>query len=345
MRFDELILEADRSGYLLGSHSAREGEKVRGMPSKSAMADIGFYKRDPEEDVRLPNTPTPPGVKATFAVIVDAFNNLIKNQEFKGQFITAAEPFIQNYHIINTNLNELNLLIQRLASLERTLKTTKNEDRVRTMIGNTKEKINDVREILEPAVQTFRDTESNTLSSMLDALISSVDDKDRLKNALDRYFSVVEQRKQVAEQSGGMTYLLISPVLSMVRFYNNAQNQQAKQPTDITRFKSSEDVIKSLEQVPQAKGLIELHQLVKLVAPKIRSNPEFKNTLDYKAAKMLANEKIKTLKQDLPELVYNTLLVFTNRFFNNDVGAEGKLLATILNTAPKALLAKSKEQE
>lgn len=59
MLFNELILEAERSGYLLGSHSAREGEKVRGMPRQSTIADIGFYNRDPEEDVKHPSTPTP----------------------------------------------------------------------------------------------------------------------------------------------------------------------------------------------------------------------------------------------------------------------------------------------
>jgi len=341
MTFDKLIVEAERSGYMLGSHSARESEKVRGFPTKSTIADIGFINRDPEEDIKLPNTPVPTGVKATYAVIVDAFKRLIQNEEHKQTFLNAAVPFVENYNTVKAKINQLQPLIQRLASLQTTLKTTNNPDKITSLIDKVKEEIDVIRGELEAAVENQNSNEQNTLNSLIDTLLKSTEDKDKLTSALDRYFSLVEQRKNLAQDSIGLNYLLISPVISLVKFYNNTLNQ--RKTTDVTKYKSSSSILGDLESIPQSAPLAELIQLAKLVAPKLRDDANYKGSIEQKAAKILMTEKIKMLKPYLPQLVYNSLLVFTNRFFNKDEGAEGRLMAILLDTAPRALLKATKE--
>lgn len=338
MTFSQLINEAERAGYMLGSHSAREGESVRGMPTKSTIADIGFYKKDPEEDIKLPNSPVPVGVKSTYITIANAFTKLKQNKELKQEFTNAVEPYITVYNTINTGIRRTNELLQRIASLERTLKTAAKPDRIRNMIGTAKEELEEVRAIMERGVKENDAKEGTLLTALIETLMKGVEEKGKLKDAIDRYSSVVQMRKEQLKDTGNMQYLITSPIISLVKFFNNVESAATK--TDVTKFKSSRGIMKTLENVPNSENLISLYDLIKEVAPKIADDSGYKGSEDIQKDKQQAIALIKGLKLNLPQNVYSSLLVSNNSFFNGEVGSEGKLLGLILNDAAKALLAK-----
>ena len=343
MLFNELVVEAERSGYLLGSHSAREGEKVRGMPTKSTIADIGFINRDPEEDIKHPTSPTPAGVKATFAVIADGFKKLMDVPEAKQQFVELVEPFISEWNVVKGSIPALNALLQRKASLEKTLRTAKptSEDRIIAMLDKVNEELEDLEEVMKRSVTYIKENEATLLNKLTYILLEVADDRAKLKNALDRYFAVLKHRKNEAENMGGMTYLTITPIVSLVRFYNNTLNNIQKSgdvAQAIKSFKSNRNVMAQLQSHPQAQPLIDLYNLVKLIAPKLRDDPSFKGNTEYAAAKQKAHQLALSLKLSLPEHIFHAILVSLNRFFDVQEGAEGALMGILLNTAPKALL-------
>lgn len=343
MMFVELLIEAERSGYLLGSHSAREGENVRGMPRKSTIADIGFYNRDPEEDVKHPSTPTPQAVKATFNVIADNFKKLVGNKESKDKFVEIVTPFVEDWNVVKNNIPALNDLLQRKASLERTLRTAKltSEDRLRGMLENVNDKIEELTSIIERSVEFIKSNENSILNNLVDVLLNVADDKDILKNALDRYFATVNHRKLEAENMGGMNYLTITPVISLVRFYNNTLNQlsiSSDAAKAVKSHRSSRNVMQQLASNPNAEALVELYNLVKIVAPKLRDEPNYTSSSDLKTSKQKAHQLALKLKTKLPENVYHSILINLNKFFTAQEGGEGALMNVLLNTAPKSLL-------
>lgn len=343
MKFEVLILEAERSGYMLGSHSAREGETVRGMPRKSTLADIGFYERDPEEDVKLPSTPTPAGVKATYNVISDAFKTLIQNPETKNQFISAVEPFVSEWNTVKTQIGVLDKLIQRRASLEKTLRTAgpQSVNRIRSMLGEVKDMIDLVSKKVSNAYTFMTENEANIVNTCIQLLTSNAENAKAIEDALNRYFSVVKYRKEQAENMGGQNYMTITPVISLVKFFNNtlsAASKSSEASKAITTHKSSKSVLKQLGDNPKAAPVIRLTNLVKLVAPKLRDEPEYKGSIPYVAAKQEAHQIALQLKEYLPELIFQSLLVHLNRFFSMEEGAEGKLMNLLLTTIPRSLL-------
>lgn len=343
MLFNELILEAERSGYLLGSHSAREGEKVRGMPRQSTIADIGFYNRDPEEDVKHPSTPTPAAVKATFTVIGDAFKKLIDNKGAKDQFVEIVSPYIEEWNVVKNSIPRLNDLLQRKASLEKTLRTAKptSEDRLIAMLEKVNDEIEAITVTMEKSAEFIKTNEISILDKLMYVLLDIADDRAKFKNATDRYFATIAHRKTEAENMGGMNYLTITPIVSLVRFYNNTLNQISK-TGDVTKavktHRSGKNVMQQLSANPAAQPLIDLYNLVKLNAPKLRDDPSYKTTPEYVASKQKAHQLALDLKPRLPELIFQSILVNLNRFFNAQEGSEGALMNVLLNTAPKAIL-------
>jgi hypothetical protein len=344
MRFEVFFNEA-REGYLLGSHSAREGEHVRGMPRKSTIADIGFINRDPEEDIKHPTSPTPAGVKATYNVITDAFNKLIQNKEAKEQFISTVEEFVGNWNTIKNTLPPLYKAIERVASLQKTLLTAKPQsvDRLQSMLDWAKDQRDELAETINRAATYINDNEATILDKLQYILLENCDDRAKLKSAMDRYFSVVNHRKEEAKNTGGMEYLTITPVISLVKFFNNTLNnisRTGEKATAIKKFKSSKSALASLGGGEEATILTDLFNLVKLTAPKLRDNPQFIGSVEHTAAKQKAHQLALRLKLSLPENVFHAILVTLNRFFTNEMGSEGEITRLILNTAPKALISK-----
>lgn len=345
MLFKDLFTEAERSGYLLGSHSAREGESVRGMPRQSTIADIGFYNRDPEDDVKHPSTPTPQAVKATFSVIADSFKKLMDkdNKESKDKFVDVITPYVIDWNVIKSKIPTLNTLLQRKASLERTLRvaTPKSEDRIIAMLEKVNEQISDVTKVIERSAEFVKTNEEIILSKLVQILLDVTDNKEALKNASDRYFSTVNYRKQEAENLGNMNYLTISPVISLMRFFNNTVDQVSRSTDAVKALKthrSSRNVMQQLQSIPNAQDLIDLYNLVKSVAPELRDNPDYISNTDYKINKQKANRLALNLKTKLPENVFHSILINLNNFFSLKEGSEGALMNVLLNIAPRALL-------
>lgn len=345
MLFNELILEAERSGYLLGSHSAREGEKVRGMPRQSTIADIGFYNRDPEEDIKHPTTPTPAAVKATFTNIGDVFKKLIGNKEAKDQFVEIVTPYIEEWNVVKNSIPRLNDLLQRKASLEKTLRIAKptSEDKLIAMLERVNNDIKELTQTMEKSAEFIKTNETSILDKLMYVILDIADDRAKLKNATDRYFAAIAHRKLESENMGGMSYLTISPIISLVRFYNNTLNQlEAVKSAEVTKaiktHRSGKNVMQQLSADPAAQPLIDLYNLVKLNAPKLRDDPSYKTTSEYVASKQKAHQLALDLKPRLPELIFQSILVNLNRFFNAQEGSEGALMNVLLNTAPKAIL-------
>lgn len=340
-----LVEQDERKGYMLGQHSARTGEHVRGMPRKSTIADIGFIKRDPEEDVKLPNSPTPGAVKATFAVIAEAFAKLFENKEVKEKFISAVKPFVDQYNVVIAKIPEINTTLQRKASLEETLKMkipgSDDEKRVVSLLEKVNEMLNGLVHIVEPAIKYMRDNEDSVLSEIQNIVSSVADDPGRFKSAMDKYTATVKARRSAMEESKGLEYNKITPVISYVKFFNNTQHSQGKLSQTakaIKTHRSSRDVLAQIGDIPGSENVTELHNTIKHVAGKLTSDEGFLGSEEYRNLRAIAQKHVKALKPYLETITYHQLLIALNNFFNKKEGSEGALMGLILNNIPKELL-------
>jgi hypothetical protein len=367
VKFFTLIEEAENSGYMLGQHSARSGETPRGFSNQSVYANLGFYKRDPSLDVKHPTSPVPEAVLSTIDTIVKSLLYIHKQKKSK-DVLNILLPYVYNFEefrnliVMHQRVIEaLGLARKKLETLEaqqvQNVEEEKFSDALQEQINQQEQavvglekqdseleaKLNQLSEILEESRQVVID---EFIDEVIKLCIpnSELGKGEKIKEAYDRYIALVYGRREEVRTGLNRSYLLLDPVISLMRFYNNTL-LQARQLEDkespIMRFASSgkkgRNVLAGIQGKPGSEQVNTLIDGInRMIVLRSRSDKADKSPvmMKYKASMTKA---FRELAQHLLPKTKIILGVLTNKFLKNKPVSEGPLKRFILLDVQKEI--------